>query len=48
MAVVKTDVSEKRSGSITRLTRIGKLGTTSQKTSFLIVTAMKTSNITKL
>jgi hypothetical protein len=58
-ALVRTDVSEEFSASIIRVTIIGKLGTmkcqflqephaiTSQKMAFFIVTAVKTSNLTK-
>jgi hypothetical protein len=73
VAPVRTEVSEERSASIIRVTRIGELGTTiaitsnqnttacecqllvtatepqgitSQKTAFVMVTAVKTSNLT--
>jgi hypothetical protein len=50
VALVRTDVSEESGASIIRVTRIGELGTphgvTSQKTAFIIVTAVKTSNLT--
>jgi hypothetical protein len=55
VAPVRTDVSQICSASIIRVTRIGEVGTTSvlkeshdvtsQKTAFLIVTAVKTSNL---
>jgi hypothetical protein len=51
VALVRTDVSEELGVSIIRVTRIGELGTlavTSQKKPFFIVTAVKTSNLTKL
>jgi hypothetical protein len=65
VARVRPDVSEERSASFIRVTRIGELGTTlpvttnaryeeipgsvtSQKTPFVIVTAVKTSNLTLL
>jgi hypothetical protein len=56
VALVRTDVSEKLIASIIRVTRISELGTTlavtsgvtSQKTAFFIVTAVKTSNLTRL
>jgi hypothetical protein len=56
VALVRTDVSEDFRASFIRVTRIGELGTTlavtsngvtSQKTSFFIVTAVKTSNLMK-
>jgi hypothetical protein len=50
VALVQTDVSEELSASFIRVTRIGELGTSvtsSQKTPFFIVTAVKTSNLTK-
>jgi hypothetical protein len=51
VALVRTDVSEKLSASIIRVTRIGELGTTlavtsNRRTAFFIVTAVKTSNLT--
>jgi hypothetical protein len=56
VALVRTDVSEEPSASFIRVTRIGELGTTlaaqephgvtSLKTQLLIVTAVKTSNLT--
>jgi hypothetical protein len=55
VAFVRTDVSEELSASIMRVTRIGELattlakkthGATSLKTTFFIVTALKTSNLT--
>jgi hypothetical protein len=54
-ALVRTDVSEERSASMIRVTKISELGTTiaqvrlgatSQKTAFFIVTAVKTANLT--
>jgi hypothetical protein len=48
VALVRTDVSEELSASFIRVTRIGELRTTSQKTPFFIVTAVKTSNLTAL
>jgi hypothetical protein len=55
VALVRTDVSEERIASIIRVTRIGELETTLAVTSnrstlreFFIVTAVKTSNLTKL
>jgi hypothetical protein len=58
VALVRTDVSEEPGASFIRVTRIGDLGTTqaepqephgvtSQETPFFIVTAVKTSNITR-
>jgi hypothetical protein len=47
VALVRTDVSEELSASFIRVTKIAELGTTSQKTPFFIVTAVKTSNLTK-
>jgi hypothetical protein len=55
VALVRSDVSEERSVSIIRVTGIGELGsltvirnrcTRVQKTTFFIVTAVKTSNVT--
>jgi hypothetical protein len=50
VTLVRTDVSEELSASIIRVTRIGFLqephGVISQKTSFFIVTAVKSSNLT--
>jgi hypothetical protein len=43
VSLVRTDVSEELSASFIRVTRIGELGTTSQKTPFFTVTAVKTS-----
>jgi hypothetical protein len=70
VALVRTDVSEERSVSIIRVTRIGELGKglaatsnrrtlprnshrnthgiSSQKTAFVIVTAMKSPNLTNV
>jgi hypothetical protein len=55
VALVRTDASEELSVSISRVTRIGELGKltvtnnrhTSQETPFFIVTAVKTSNLTR-
>jgi hypothetical protein len=55
VALVRTDVSEKPSASLMRVTRIGELGTTQAATSnrrtlrryFFIVNAVKTSNVTQ-
>jgi hypothetical protein len=57
VVLIRIDVSEERSASVIRVTRIGHLGTvlavlqephgvTSQKTAFFVVTAVKTSNLT--
>jgi hypothetical protein len=46
VALVRTDVSEEPGASFIRVTKICELGTT-QKTPFFIVTAVKTSNLTK-
>jgi hypothetical protein len=45
VALVRTDVSEEYSASFIRVTRIGELETT--LAAFFIVTAVKTSNLTK-
>jgi hypothetical protein len=45
VAPVRTYVSEERSASIMRVTRIGELGTPSQKTAFFISNNVKTSNL---
>jgi hypothetical protein len=53
VALARTDVSEKFSASIIRVTRQGDkflqepYGITCQKTAFFIVTVVKTSNLTK-
>jgi hypothetical protein len=46
VALVRTDVSEEPGASFIRVTKFGELGTTTQKTPFFIVTAVKTSNLT--
>jgi hypothetical protein len=56
VGLVGMDISEEHSTSIIRVTRIGELGQflqephsiTFQNTAFLIVTAVKTSNLTQI
>jgi hypothetical protein len=56
VAVVRTNTSEERIASVIRVKRINELattlalphGVTFQNTSFFIITAMKTSNLTSL
>jgi hypothetical protein len=48
MDLLRNDVSVESSAYIIRVTRIGELRVTSQKTAFFIAIAVKTSNLTKV